>query len=328
MPTEAPLDFAYKYPFSSEAKGIVESLNSDKIEERYLLAGTVRVQEALRKGRIEFTEARSNELKLIYIVSYVYARMLVSAVADKTSEPYLVSRYAAAEARRVAGALEKESERGLVNVGKQLGISVLPSGDGSFDVPFYEYVNGMPNFKEYLLIHQKLSRGNVRVERSRLTRILEEAARRQILKNLPIAAKELPKEVIEGSKRIAPPKRQLNIGRGSGKSSEWVEKLLGVPIPDFRHRVVNLILAPYFVNVKKYSEEQAVAAIMDYIQKCKQINPQTKITEQYVKYQCSYAKKRALRPYSLRKAKDLIGDVVDFGSFQNSPESRGDSVGK
>jgi hypothetical protein len=41
-----------------------------------------------------------------------------------------------------------------------------------------------------------------------------------------------------------------------------------------------------------------------------------------VRYQCRYAKKRGLRPYSLRRAKELIGNVVDFDSLTGRNEKR------
>jgi hypothetical protein len=75
---------------------------------------------------------------------------------------------------------------------------------------------------------------------------------------------------------------------------------------------VNLILAPYLVNSKGLEVEQASRIIVDYIERCKQIDPSTKINERYIEYQCNYAKKRGLRPLSLDRARELLGDQIDF----------------
>ncbi|MFL6364896.1 MAG: hypothetical protein ACJ719_06790 [Nitrososphaeraceae archaeon] len=37
-----------------------------------------------------------------------------------------------------------------------------------------------------------------------------------------------------------------------GNTIPWIEKLLQTPIDDYRKNAVNLILAPYLINVKKY----------------------------------------------------------------------------
>ncbi len=315
MQDTSPLDFGYKYPFSSEAREIVKSLNSKKIEERYLNAGILRVQEAMRNGRIEFSQARSNETKLTYVVSYIYARMLISAVVGNTGNLYLLQRYAVAEARRVGEALQNESAPVLKKACEDLKINAKTIDNENFLVSFYDYVNFAPSMRDYALIHQNLKNGVVYIQRSKLIRVVEEAVKRRIASGLPIDYARLPKEIVSSVKRISLPKRQISV-TGSGRGTDWIEKLLDTPIPDFRHRSVNLILAPYLVNIKKMSEEEAVKTIMAYIEKCKQLNPNTQITEQYVKYQCSYAKRKGLRPYSLVRAKALIGNIFDFNSVK------------
>ena len=96
------------------------------------------------------------------------------------------------------------------------------------------------------------------------------------------------------------------------KTFRWIERLLQTPIPDVRHRTVNLILAPYLVNVRNMSPEEAFKVINDYIERCKKVNPDTKIGEQYIRYQCNYAKKRGMRPLALQKAKELLGGLVEL----------------
>ena len=78
---QADLEYAYKYPFSLEAKRLAQEIGSEKVEERYLSAGKLRVEEALKNSRIDFTAAASEELRIKYLVSYIYARMLISAPA-------------------------------------------------------------------------------------------------------------------------------------------------------------------------------------------------------------------------------------------------------
>jgi hypothetical protein len=52
----------------------------------------------------------------------------------------------------------------------------------------------------------------------------------------------------------------------------WIEKLLDTPISDFRKNAINLILAPYLVNIKKLSYQQSFNILIDWLQKCNSFN--------------------------------------------------------
>ena len=46
-----------------------------------------------------------------------------------------------------------------------------------------------------------------------------------------------------------------------GNVIPWIEKLLDTPIDDYRKNAVNLILAPYLINVRKLSYDAALNII-------------------------------------------------------------------
>jgi hypothetical protein len=46
-----------------------------------------------------------------------------------------------------------------------------------------------------------------------------------------------------------------------GNTIPWIEKLLQTPTADYRKNAVNLILAPYLINVKKLSYDDALNII-------------------------------------------------------------------
>jgi hypothetical protein len=48
----------------------------------------------------------------------------------------------------------------------------------------------------------------------------------------------------------------------------WIEKLLQTPIDDYRKNAVNLILAPYLINIKKLSYDHALKIINSWLSKC------------------------------------------------------------
>jgi hypothetical protein len=76
-------------------------------------------------------------------------------------------------------------------------------------------------------------------------------------------------------------------------SISWIENLLNnnEGLPDFRKSMIDLVIAPYFVNIKQYDYDTAYSKIAEWLDKCGKrrrldFNP---------KYRISYALKRSLR---------------------------------
>lgn len=300
------LDYAYKYPFLKEAKEIVSELNP-KFDQKSLEQGKLRLEKALIDRRIGFQKENLGYIKSAYLMSYVYSRMLVSAMNSRLA----LARYIDAESRRSADALREAEPAELTKVAKELS-SGIDRKEDLFTMRFEKYLEYVPEGKEFALPLQELEKGNVIISENTAIGVLRGMMKKEISKNLPIPLKELPKEVIDYSKGIKVPRDETAVPQ-SGKSYGWVEKLLATPIADVRHRTVNLILAPYLVNVKNLPEEEASRIIINYIEKCKEIDPNTKVNQTYIKYQCSYAKKKGLKPLSFERAKELLGSVLGEG---------------
>ncbi len=304
MYTREELNFAYRYPFSNEARELIKGLGLREIDHKYMVIGKARVEEALLNDRIEYRE--SDYGKLDFVVAYVYARMLVSALKNIGT----ISRYANAEARRAMEALARGSDSDIMTIATELGLA-LKQGDGGFTLRFAQFLDNSPNEDGFGLANQRLSNGVVALDRFQAIKVTGVAIARSIAKGLPIKSSEIPKTVIEYSKGISVPIPKTHATASGGKIN-WIDRLLQTPIPDCRHRTVNLILAPYLVNTKGIPVEKALEVISGYIALCKTINPDTKITDRYIKYQCEYAKSHGLRPLSLARAKTELGSGIDF----------------
>ena len=131
------LEFAYKYPFSNEAKEVIKSLNEKTVEDRFLTAGLLRLNEALEHNRIEFVNTNYRELRYTYLVSYVYARMLASVPQDRL----VIAKYALAEAKRAAKALFEDRSENLLRISNQLGLEVSEK-DGLLEVRLEQFLAG------------------------------------------------------------------------------------------------------------------------------------------------------------------------------------------
>ncbi len=301
------LGFAYKYPFSEEAKEIVRNLPSQGFEEKYALLALERINEDLGK-KPEFVPTSYSPLMLSRVISYVYARLIASA----TQNNYIVRMFAKGEAERSAKALVLTPED-IPAVAKELGLE-LSFSEGSYTIDVFKFLKVAKGTEGLQLYNMPLKSGTVRMTVEQTILFLKNAMEETIMQGLPIPKEKLPEEVFNYTKGISIAERPSTSGKLSSRYA-WVEKLLQTPIPDVRHRSVNLILAPYLVNIKGLSEEEASKIIIDYIEKCKLINPNTKVTDSYIRYQCKYAKAHGLKPLSFDRAKELFKGILDLSEF-------------
>ena len=308
---EERLDRAYKYPFLKESKKIVQEANPP-FSQKHMEEGRSRVEKALFEKKISFYKTNIRDIKYAHLMSYVYARMLISAIGRKGE----VMRYADAESKRSAEALKEDGKKGILMMSSELGGNITCDA-GNFYMPFEEYLKYAPDNSAFALSLQELDRGRVIMGERLAIGILRRIIRKEIMKNLPISRKELPKEIIECALKIKLPEIKLEGTADAPEKYRWIEKLLATPIPDIRHRTVNLVLAPYLTNVRKMSEEDAVKTITDYINRCKEIEPNTNVNESYIRYQCRYAKIKGMRPLSMENAKELYGGFIDIGELSN-----------
>ena len=93
VPTsEEKLVFAYKYPFSTEAKELISEMNA-KFDKKAVSDGSIRVQRALQ-SKLSFDDIKMTSLMQTHLGSYVYARIIASAIKNFS----VLNAYADAEA--------------------------------------------------------------------------------------------------------------------------------------------------------------------------------------------------------------------------------------
>jgi hypothetical protein len=313
MDDTVQLEFAYRYPFSKAAKELVAA-QGNQIARKYLDRAKEHIDEAVNKG-LTYTPVRLSYSKIDYVMTYLYSRMMLSALKDKN----LIRSYSRAEGKRSAEAASKSGTDEVMKACKEINLELgRRFGRGQedaeeFAIRFEQYIKSAPNRKGYELVNQRLGGGAVILGKDRIPGFLAAAMAREIMKGLPIKVNELPGEVVEYCKGVKIKiKSEESAKKRDIASESWIDDLLKTPIPDVRHRTVNLILAPYLVNSKNLDVEQATKIIVEYIEKCKEIEPNTKVNESYIAYQCSYAKRRGLKPLSREKARELLHGSLDL----------------
>ncbi|MEM0200938.1 MAG: DNA primase noncatalytic subunit PriX [Candidatus Micrarchaeaceae archaeon] len=298
------LQFAYKYPFSKESKKII-SENGERLEERVFNYGLLRVQRAIDKKEFPIDSSLSDSIMVMHLLSYVYARMIVSASGSLST----LKSFCHNEAKRSIIALLEDTQENVEKITEELEIRIKKDNN-LFLIGFEDYLRNMPKVDEFKLIKQNLKNGVIKMNKDELSKFLFKRMEIEIQKNLPIPKSDLPKEALEYSKKLKIPVEKINVNLKNDSKYLWINRLLSKPIPDVRHRTVNLILAPYFTTVLGLSEEEAIKVINRYIEKCKEINPDTNVNETYIRYQVKYSKAKGMKPLSYEKAKELLGDEI------------------
>src|SRR5919199_2337855 len=84
-----------------------------------------------------------------------------------------------------------------------------------------------------------------------------------------------------------------------GGTIVWIEKLLQTPIDDYRKNAVNLILAPYLINIKKVSYDNALNIINSWLSKSTELRQLDQNFDYMVRYALKYSAKNGQRPLKL-----------------------------
>ena len=79
-----------------------------------------------------------------------------------------------------------------------------------------------------------------------------------------IAEQELDNELLTNN-------HKQNQNKYESGNIDWIEKLLDIPIEDYRKKTIDFIFVPYFRLVKKLSNEETISKINEWLQKCNSI---------------------------------------------------------
>ena len=196
------------YPFLSaaskhvEESGVtLEDLISSAVFERARLRGKERIIEAIRGGAVRKPAIISDAQSEMELLSYPYARILLSCIGDE----YLIRRYALSEAKaaheKILASTYSSSDI-IYELSKEFGIRVdfLPGDREQVQMPFVDYLRFTANLrdKRWKLVNRGLEKGRVKLRKSEFVRIIQEAIHERIKKDLPLA---VPADLCESLRR-------------------------------------------------------------------------------------------------------------------------------
>lgn len=171
------LEFAVKYPFSADAKKIMDE-KKPEISDEIIGRALERLKHALKTGKIMLGRAISAQEKFEEIIIYATGRMILASINNQ----FLTNKYAVAWAKT---AYEKMSREEAKKIGREFGVEM--KGEGmAFFLPISVYLEFSPDDVAYSLVNKEIEGGFVKIKEREFMRIVQEAIKKHLEK--------LPKE--------------------------------------------------------------------------------------------------------------------------------------
>lgn len=220
-----------RYPFLKASAEFADSNDADIesliVSPSYAEArkrGMQRVLDAIEHHKVSEVSLTSDYACLMEVLSYPYARILVSSVDDR----FLTRRYALAEATRMYDLLKGDPAQS-VPVSKELEVRSSIDGSSRISMPFADYLRYSCLLKaaEWKLINTELKDGNVLMERDRFGRVLQTALQERIESELPLKVpdgirKAVRQDVDRVTLRLGEMKNRLSPTGGEGMNPEYL----------------------------------------------------------------------------------------------------------
>jgi hypothetical protein len=93
---------------------------------------------------------------------------------------------------------------------------------------------------------------------------------------------------------------------------KWIEKLLKTALDDYRKTITNLILAPYFANIRQLPFEESSNLIEDWLNKCRSQRELDFNPKYLVNLAITRARKSGYKPMSLNTLKERNSTVYQM----------------
>jgi len=186
------LQGAAKYAEANRAdiESLIESPSFSSARKR----GLERVLSALSQHKVSDIPLMQEYDRLMEVLSYPYARMIVSCINDR----YLTKRYALAEAARMNDLLANDQESEMT-VAEELEVISTVDAEGMISMHFSDYLRFSHVMKatEWKLINTDLRGGFVHLSPDKFNRLLQNALQERIEKELPLNVPEVIKKALK-----------------------------------------------------------------------------------------------------------------------------------
>ena len=212
---------AAKFPFLSDASEMaaengadIEKLLTSYEYEESRNRGLERLEDTIRDSEVSYVPLMKEYDRLIEVMSYPYARMIVSCIDDR----FLTKRYALSEAVRMNRLLGEEHQSTVNAVAKALGVNSDLDDDG-LKMHFSDFLKFSTRIKspEWKLVNTEMRNGYVILSHERFDRVLQNALQDRIESELPLNVPDeyrdlLKRDIDHISMVLAETKNRFNPG--------------------------------------------------------------------------------------------------------------------
>ncbi len=204
------LKFAARFPFSDTSRQVLKthSFSLDRVpltvRDKAILWIAFSMKPHSKKELEDFFKKRvlaSSDVLVSEIQSFPIAKIFLSAM----NQPEFYERFADQLAKQVFHYATRESEpEQLFLLAKELGVTVSESEKAGFfgQVSLKDFLQ--VNFREDFLklVNRSLENGIVYLNQNDLARFVSELSRERVLSSLPVSMEDVPKELVETSKKL------------------------------------------------------------------------------------------------------------------------------
>ncbi len=227
---------AARYPFLQESAEFAEKNSADLdsllTSESYAPArmrGRERVLQALERSEVSYMDLLTDYDRLIEVMSYPYARMIVSQIGDR----FLTKRYALSEAVRMNKLLSGEDRETVLMVSDELGVSTVTDSDGTLHMKFPDYLRlaSRMNSVDWKLINSDIHHGIVYLHQDKFSRLMQNALQDKIESELPLMTPDEYKRYLVGdvtavTMALADAKIKMSPTNGEGMKMDYMPPCL------------------------------------------------------------------------------------------------------
>jgi len=307
-------DFLLSYPLDEVVQSVYKPI-LDQARHRLTLAKdnpNFDIQKVRKLGYQSYerrTRDTTNPEDVIEFYSY-----FVAVLASK-NEPFLTLALARTEAARAKAFFVKEPPQQMIALLKEaaglefkVGFETERGGDVRIAItcPFEKYLDVTTEYEltrepRWQLVNMRLSGGLVHFTANDIRDLFAALVQglmisgMRSLRSAPVP--DFVQSLVNEFRPLIPrpPPRQVS-------QFDYIPRLLQHPITDGRHRVIWLILAPYFTTVKGMDESSAAEAVLSYIGDARY--------KQFIRYNVRRALRTGLFPLSEQSIKTKHPDVM------------------
>jgi len=172
-------------------------------------------------------------------------------------------------------------------------------------IPLPEYMKYSHIYPETKLYYVDVERGIVHLDDERARLFAGDIAYTLSIRGLPLDPSKIPKAYVDYARRAVPVRRSSSPKTAKGYS--FIESILSTSgIPDGRKRIIFYWLAPYLVNIKGLTPEEAVSVLNEWLSR----QGGGKIPPSWVKDEALLAKRKGIRPWGLKKVESTDPGLV------------------